>query len=48
MIAYCDRRTGDILFANKKPRNALLIAEHPSLDVLREAVKYSGAISNRI
>ena len=43
MIAYGDRKTGDILFADKKPRGGLLIAEHPSLDILREAIKFSGA-----
>jgi len=43
MIAYCNRKTGDILFAEKKPRGSLLIAEHSSFEILHEAVKFSGA-----
>jgi hypothetical protein len=39
MLAYCSRATGYIDFAERKPKGAILIAEHPDADLLRNAVE---------
>lgn len=43
MLAYCDRKSGAILFGETKPRGATVIAEHPDAGVLRNAVEKAGA-----
>lgn len=43
MIAFCDRESGAIHVAEKKPRGALLIAEHEDVKLLCAAIVASGA-----
>ena len=43
MLAYCDRKSGAILFGETKPRGATVIAKHPDGDILRGAVEAAGA-----
>ena len=38
MFAYCDMRSGDILFADAVPKNGEAIAQHDSEIVLRTAL----------